>query len=226
MTAPSKCNSTTRHSAFEVENIRFRYKLGADADWVDAGARQVTYGTLPPGSYRFQVIGSGSGGVWNEDGAVFAFQIVPVFYNTWWFRAVVLATIAAAIIVTHRFRVRRLTRQMQLRFEERLDERTRIAQDLHDTLLQGTLAASLHVQLANEALVDAPPSPALEEVRLPLQRAVQLLSRSPTKGAPRSVACAPFPLPATLRICSAGRAGPDQLRRIEFRVIVEAPSVH
>ena len=140
------------------------------------GTRQALYGPLPPGSSHFKVIGSGSEGVWNDEGASYAFEIVPLFYNTWWFRTMALLSVAFIVVATHRLRVRRLTNRMQLQFEARLAERTRIAQELHDTLLQGTLAASLHAQLAEQALQAAPPSPALENVRSPLKQAMVLLS--------------------------------------------------
>jgi signal transduction histidine kinase/ligand-binding sensor domain-containing protein len=185
LTSPSKLEfDYTSLSLRSPENIRFRYKLeGHDADWIEAGgARQATYGALSPGAYTFRVIGSGSEGVWNEEGASYAFRIVPFFYNTWWFRTLALTVVAAAMVGTHRLRVRGLTRQMQVRFEERLAERTRIAQELHDTLLQGTLAASMHVQLANEVLEDVPSSPVVEEMRAPLRRATQLLTQVADEG--------------------------------------------
>ena len=180
LSAPSKLQfDYTSLSLRSPETIRFRYRLdGYDADWVEAGgARQAVYGTLPPGPYRFRVIGSGSEGVWNEEGASYAFSVVPLFYNTWWFRATTVLFLAVAIAGTYRLHVRRLKNQMQWQFEARLAERTRIAQELHDTLLQGTLAASLHAQLADQALQKAPASPALEEIRTPLTQVNALLSQ-------------------------------------------------
>jgi signal transduction histidine kinase/ligand-binding sensor domain-containing protein len=161
------------------ENIRFRYKLeGVDADWIEAGSqRHVTYGTLKPGGYRFRVIGSGSEGVWNEVGASVALQIVPSFRHTWWFRLTLVGLGTLTLLLIHVFRMQKLTRQLNMRFEERLAERTRIARDLHDTLLQRALAASLHVQVANDSLTDdVPASPVIDQALPPLRRAMQLLS--------------------------------------------------
>lgn len=180
--APSRLEfDYTSLSLRSPEHIRFRYKLeGYDADWIDAGgARRVTYGTLAPGRYRFHVIGSGSEGVWNEEGASYTFEVVPRFHNTWWFRTLVLCVAGAAVTAGYRRRVKRVTEQIQVRFDERLAERTRIAQDLHDTLLQGTLAASLQAQLAEQMLSDSAPGAA---ARRPLQSAVQLLSRVAADG--------------------------------------------
>jgi len=225
LTSPSRLQfGYTSLSLRSPENIRFRYKLeGYDEDWVEAGnARQVTYGTLRPGSYRFHVIGSGSEGVWNDEGAAFAFQVVPVFYHAWWFRIAVVAMIGAGIMVTHRLRVRRLTQQLHLRFEERLAERTRIAQDLHDTLLQGTLAASLHVQVANEALADVPASMAVEDVRSPLQRAVQLLSQVAAEGRATVSGLRTAPVYGEIAdtLHQAARSQPNHAA-IDFRMVVD-----
>jgi len=225
LTTPSSLQfEYTSLSLRSPENIRFRYRLeGYQDDWIDAGnERRVTYGTLRPGHYRFRVIGSGGEGVWNEEGAQVAFQIVPVFYNTWWFRGVAAAFIVAAIAAVHRVRVRRLTRQMTLRFEDRLAERTRIARELHDTLLQGTLAASLHVHLANDALTDTPSPAAVDEALPPLRRAIELLSQVVDEGRATvsglRTAPAAEDLPNTLY-----RAARDQPNHadIDFRVVVE-----
>jgi len=79
---------------------RFRYQLeGYDPDWVDAGSQRVAYYTrLPPGRYRFQVIGSNDDGVWNMQGASVTFELLPHFYQTWWFLAIcALAALLAAV---------------------------------------------------------------------------------------------------------------------------------
>jgi signal transduction histidine kinase/ligand-binding sensor domain-containing protein len=167
------------------ENIRFRYKLeGYDRDWIDSGGqRRVTYGTLKPGAYTFRVIGSGSEGVWNKEGASFPLQIAPLLWHRWWFWLSSAAVTALAIGGAYRRRVHAVTRQLQGRFEERLAERTRIARDLHDTLLQDALAAVLHVQLATDTLTQTgEPSPAISKSLPLLERAEQLLSRGVDQG--------------------------------------------
>jgi len=140
------------------EYARFRYRLeGHDPDWIEAGTqRQVTYGTLHPGAYRFRVIGAGSEGVWNETGASFAFRIVPVFWRTWWFRTALLLVGSLLVVGLHRLRVRQLTRQFNIRLEARLSERTRIARELHDTLLQSFHGVLFHFQAATNLLPGRP----------------------------------------------------------------------
>jgi signal transduction histidine kinase len=69
------------------------------------------------------------------------------------------------ILSFFRLRVLGLTRQMNMRFEERLAERTRIAQELHDTLLQGFISASMQLHIANDRLTaDSPAKPLVSRV--------------------------------------------------------------
>jgi signal transduction histidine kinase/ligand-binding sensor domain-containing protein len=161
------------------ENARFRYRLeGYDPAWIDAGGqRHVTYGTLRPGSYRFRVIGAGSEGVWNEQGASFTFQIAPVFWRTWWFTCVLLASAALMFAGLHRLRVRQLTRQFNLRLEARVGERTRIARDLHDTLLQTFQGVLIHFQAATN-LLPARPDDAKRKLERVLDQAADAITEA------------------------------------------------
>jgi signal transduction histidine kinase len=78
--------------------------------------------------------------------------MVPVFWQIWWVRISCGLTLLFALLAYHHFRLRQLTRQLNARFEERLAERTRIAQEIHDTLLQGFLSASMQLQVAIDQL--------------------------------------------------------------------------
>jgi signal transduction histidine kinase len=140
------------------ERVRFRYKLeGVDEDWQDPGAeRRTTYTSLGPGNYRFRVIASNNDGVWNEEGATLDFSIAPMFYQTLQFRILIffltLLLTAFMLYLLYRWRVRLVTRRLNLSFEERLAERTRIAHALHDTLLQGFFGASMRLQAVSNLL--------------------------------------------------------------------------
>jgi signal transduction histidine kinase/ligand-binding sensor domain-containing protein len=133
--------------------VRFRYQLeGHDPDWQDAGARrQALYNDLRPGRYRFHVIASNDAGVWNEEGAALDFTIEPAWFQTRWFVAGVGIAVLAAATALYRMRVRQLAKTMKARFDERLAERTRVARDLHDTLLQTVQGSKL---VADHALKD------------------------------------------------------------------------
>jgi signal transduction histidine kinase len=134
------------------ERVQFKYKLdGEDEAWSNpVPAREVTFNNLGSGSYQFRVIASNSDGLWNSSEAVVPFVVEPAYWQTWWFRVSGVLAIGIAILIFFRLRVLRLTRQMNMRFEERLAERTRIAQELHDTLLQGILSASMQLHVADD----------------------------------------------------------------------------
>lgn len=100
--------------------------------------------------------------------------LVPVFWQTWWFRLSGTLAGVFALVAFHRLRVRRLTRQLNARFEERLAERTRIAQEVHDTLLQGFLSASMQLHVASEQVPeDSPAKPRLDHVQQLMGRVIE-----------------------------------------------------
>ncbi|HKU72348.1 MAG TPA: triple tyrosine motif-containing protein [Pyrinomonadaceae bacterium] len=138
------------------ERVRFKYLLeGVDDNWRDAGThREAFFTNLGPGAYRFRVIASNNDGVWNEEGAVLEFTILPMFYQTNWFLALCATALGFLFWLGYRWRVRQVKYLLHLQFQERLAERTRIAQNLHDKLLQGFVSAKM--QLFTE-VHDLPP---------------------------------------------------------------------
>ena len=166
------------------ERVRFRYKLdGFDRDWSEpVTTREAVYTNLGPGPYRFRVMASNSAGLWNGLESGVRFEIEPVFWQTWWFRLLGVMAIGLTILFFYRLRLHRVTGQMNMRFEERLAERTHIAQDLHDTLLQGFLSASMQLHVAAELLpTDSPAKPLVSRV-LELMRQVIDEGRTALKG--------------------------------------------
>jgi signal transduction histidine kinase len=91
----------------------------------------------------------------------------PVWWRRWWFPPLCLLIAAVAILGLHRLRIHQTTTKLGVRFEERLAERTRVAQELHDTLLQGVIAASMQLQVALDQM--PPGSPAQPTVNHVLQ---------------------------------------------------------
>ena len=140
------------------QRVSFRYRLdGYDNDWHDAGTRrQAFYTDLPPGTYSFRVIASNSDGVWNETAAKLHFAIAPAYYQTSWFRALCAMLLLLLAWAGYRVRVRFLHRQFETTLEARVAERTRIARDLHDTLLQSFHGLLLRFQTAFNLLPDRP----------------------------------------------------------------------
>jgi signal transduction histidine kinase len=202
------------------DGILFRYRLdGFDRGWSEpVTTREAAYTNLGPGDYRFRVMASNRGGAWRGSEAALAMEIQPLLWQTASFRVAAAAAVAFAAFLLYRLRMRRLTREMTVRFEERLDERTRIAQDLHDTLLQGFLSASMQLHLAVDQVPE--PSPArrrLDEVLALMARVVDE-GRNAVRGL-RSVDDGHDLEQAFARIREDVRVGDD----VELRVIREGP---
>lgn len=130
------------------DRVRFKYRLdGADTTWQDAGTRREAFFTnLRPGSYRFRVTAANEDGVWNARGDSIDVVITPTFAQTPAFLALCVLVAVAAIWLLLQRRVRRADAAARAQFEVTLAERTRIARELHDTLLQdfSGVAMQLH----------------------------------------------------------------------------------
>jgi signal transduction histidine kinase/ligand-binding sensor domain-containing protein len=137
------------------QRVGFRYKLeGHDEDWQDAGTRrQAFYNDLPPKQYRFRVIACNNDGVWNETGASLDFSILPAYYQTAWFRALCLAAFLLLLWLLYQYRLGQLQHQFNIGLEAQVNERTRIARELHDTLLQSFQGAAFQFQAARKLLL-------------------------------------------------------------------------
>jgi len=157
----------------------FRYKLeGWDRDWQDASTRrQAFYSNLPPRSYHFRVIACNNNGVWNEAGATLDFVIPPAWYQTNWFRAACALAFLTMLWAMYELRVRQLAAQFNMRLDERVNERTRIARELHDTLLQTFQGLLPRFQAALYMLPER-----VTEARKTLEAAVDKASEAITEG--------------------------------------------
>ena len=148
--------------------VRFRYRLdGFDKEWNDdAGRRQAVYTNLPPKRYTFRVIACNNDGVWNDAGASCEFSINPAFYQTNWFRFLCLCGFSLLLWSLHLLRLRKMEAAVNLRYQERLAERTRIAREMHDTLLQNICGFALQLDgLAKMATIPALAKDHLHEIR-------------------------------------------------------------
>ncbi len=160
------------------ERVRFRYRLkGVDKDWQEADTRRSAFYTnLKPGTYVFHVIASNNDGLWNEKGATLEFTIAPAWYQTNWFLFLCIALGCLLVWTSYRLRVRRVARTLSDHFDERLAERTRIARDLHDTLLQTVQAGKMVADTALEQPEDA------VRLRHTVQTLSQWFGRAVTEG--------------------------------------------
>lgn len=108
-------------------NVEVEYILdGFDDEWQRvSGSREALYTTLPQGRYTFRVRGSNNDGIWNEQGAIFTFQVLPPFWLTWWFYLLIALLLIIGVYIVYRNRVssiekynRELERKVEVRTEE------------------------------------------------------------------------------------------------------------
>jgi len=136
------------------QKVRFRYKLeGRDSSWQDPGTRrQAFYTDLKPGNYTFHVIASNNDGVWNDAGAALSFAVAPAFDQTAWFKASCFLAGAGVVWMLYRLRLRQATTRLHQRLGARMEERERIARELHDTFFQGIQGLLLRFHTATSQL--------------------------------------------------------------------------
>jgi signal transduction histidine kinase/ligand-binding sensor domain-containing protein len=159
----------TALSFVEPQTTQFKYKLeGQDPDWKEVvNDREAQYSNLAPGYYRFRVIASNNSGVWNETGASLEFSIAPAYWQTVWFRALCAVAILAFLWMVHRLRMRQQAHEFDVKVEARVDERTRIARELHDTLLQSFNGLLLRFRTVHALFYKSP-----DEARTILENAI------------------------------------------------------
>jgi ligand-binding sensor domain-containing protein len=211
--------SYTGLSLGNPERIRFRYTLeGFDHGWSEpVDTRASVYTNLGPGSYRFRIVASNSDGEWNGPETVFAFEVEPAFWQTIWFRMLCMVAVGSMVWLAYELRLRQLTRQWNVRFEERLAERTRIAQELHDTLLQGVLSASMQLNVANDHLSSESPAKPL------VRRVLELMGQVIEEGR-RALQGLRVSRDGVLELDRAFSRVPEELAleaSVDFHVIVE-----
>lgn len=126
------------------EKVSFRYIMrGYDKTWTDAGPRREAFFTnLPPGEFHFEVIARNADGIWSPKPAVLSLTIEPRLYQRTWFFPLVGVFLGLGITAGYRMRIRRLKRT----FNVVIAERSRIARELHDTLLQGLSGVTMQLQ--------------------------------------------------------------------------------
>jgi signal transduction histidine kinase len=128
----------------QPNRMTFRYKLeGFDKKWIEAGTRrEAFYTNLPPRTYHFRVIGCNADGFCNEAGSPATFTLAPHFYQRWWFPPLCAVLLGIAGWMIYQLRIHRLREQ----FNMILTERSRIARELHDTLIQGLSGITMEMQ--------------------------------------------------------------------------------
>ncbi|HVO97085.1 MAG TPA: two-component regulator propeller domain-containing protein [Bryobacteraceae bacterium] len=146
----------------QPNRVKFRYMLeGFDKNWIDAGTRrEAFYTNLPPAKYRFRVTACNADAVCNEAGAEVAFSLAPHFYQQPWFAVLCVLGLALAGWSIYQMRIHRLREQ----FNIILTERSRIARELHDTLIQGLSGITMEMQALAARLRSPEERAKLEEI--------------------------------------------------------------
>ena len=209
-------------SLSDPRTIRYRYQLQeTDKDWHEVStAEPVSYRNLAPGSYHFSVNAIDTDGVWSDKVATTEFAILPAFYQTGWFVALCVVSGLAVLYMLYMLRLRQLARQFEMRMEERVAERTRIARELHDTLLQSFQGVLMKFHAVTYQLSDRP------ELQRTLKTVIDQARQAVTEGRDavqglRSSTVVTNDLARAVRMLGAELADQGDSKSPEFRVDVE-----
>jgi len=153
------------------ERVRYRYRLdGFDHGWSDpVASREATYTNLDAASYRFRVIACNSDGLWDASEAAVGFEVEPTVWQTWWFRTSSAALIVLLVWCVYLYRLHQLANEFNIRLEARVGERTRVARELHDSLVQGFQGMMFRLQAVRD-LLPGRPSEAMQALDVALVR--------------------------------------------------------
>ena len=180
---PAHSSSVAIHysaiSLSDPEAIRSRVRLReTDSDWHEVTTGEpVTYRNLAPGHYHFSVAVSDTNGVWSDKIANVDFTILPAWYQTNWFRVLCVCVLLLLLWALYQVRLKQLEQQFNVAIEARVNERTRIARDLHDTLLQSVQALLLRLQTVSNVLPARP-----DEAKRRIDRTIEQASDAITEG--------------------------------------------
>ena len=134
--------------------VHFRYRLDDfDKTWSDViSDRGATYTNLAPGKYTFRLIASNESNSWSSEESIVRVVIEPGIWQRWSVRSMLAAVFLLFLIFVYYTRTNFLLAQANILADERLSERTRIARDVHDTLLQGFISSLMHLHVAEKQI--------------------------------------------------------------------------
>lgn len=130
---------------FHPEKNQYQYKLeNYNNDWIatDAGRRFANYTNLNPGKYVFKVRASNNDGKWNPKETSLLIIITPPFWQTWWFKALIVLAALAIVYGIYRYRLQQVLRIQNIR--------NRIAADLHDDIGSTLNSISVYSEVAKK----------------------------------------------------------------------------
>jgi signal transduction histidine kinase/ligand-binding sensor domain-containing protein len=216
---------------------RYRYMLqGLDNSWNEVGSdgRTVTYISLSAGTYLFRAQGATASSQWSGPGSELQIVILPPWWKTWWFLTLCVAAAMLFSWLVYHYRMLQIANQFEIQLEASINERTRIARELHDTLLQSFQGLVLHFQRARN-LLPGRSSEAIQTLDGALNGAEQAIveGRDAIHDL-RSPATAPKAMEEEIKalgeeLVAMGVDGKDP---VEFRIVIEGstyalrPSLH
>ena len=167
--ALSYANSHKNHYRYKLEHF--------EPGWneVDSRQRLAAYTNLDPGTYVFHVQGSNSDGIWNEKGVSLTIVITPPWWSTNWFRVLCAVVLVTLLLGAYQWRLRQLHHQFEMMVEARVAERTRIARELHDTLIQSFQGLMLRFQIVSQLFPERP-AEAMEQLDRTIERAAKAIT--------------------------------------------------
>ena len=149
---------------------QYAYALeGFDTDWNEIGSKhEGRYTNLPGGEYTLRLKGANNDGIWNENNAALKVTVIPPFWQTWWFFTLTGLVIITVTWAGYHLRIRGIearrqelerqvaerTREIERLFEQMkelaiVEERNRLARELHDSAKQKAFAALAQIGAAN-----------------------------------------------------------------------------
>jgi signal transduction histidine kinase/streptogramin lyase len=119
------------------EKNKYAYRLeGFDQNWIECGTkREASYTNLDPGEYTFRVKASNNDGIWNEEGTSFKLILLPPWWGTWWFRAIMAFLITGFFVVMHYLRVARF-RKHEAQLKKMVAQKTYELRQMNSVLIQ------------------------------------------------------------------------------------------
>jgi ligand-binding sensor domain-containing protein/two-component sensor histidine kinase len=166
LSGPVRISSAQRRITFDYaalslsnrEPVKYRYMLaGFDKGWSEpVTTGEAIYTNLSPGSYRFRLLAGNGDDLQNHAEVTLPIAIEPQFWQTWWFLFVCVLNFLLLLLVAFRIRIHQVNKRFSIRLEERVEERTRIARELHDTLLQSFHGSMFRMQAARNLLPTRP----------------------------------------------------------------------
>jgi ligand-binding sensor domain-containing protein/signal transduction histidine kinase len=163
----------------DPDRVRYRYRLERlEKNWNEVASTHnfARYPLIAPGEYLFHVEAWTSRGSWTEPGAEVRILILPPWWSTWWFRLTAVVAFGFAALLSYQWRLHEVTERLKLVFEERLAERTRIAREFHDTLLQSFQGVLLNFHAVTYQVADRP------EARQAIEDVVEQARHAITEG--------------------------------------------